>query len=121
MKKTAKQRKDEAILNHVFNLQRIYPATADLGPVSLYKRLHRLEAEAHSAAERYCSYPTPEGYWEKKEASVLRRVKEILGAGPEILVNGDPRGYALKIQTEAAKYLDIHKDWGGFGIICPDF
>ena len=42
----------------------------------------------------------------------------------KVFINGDPRGYALKIDD---KYQDrlhkvgIHRDWGGYGIIAPDF
>ena len=52
---------------------------------------------------------------------VVKKVNEILGNGPRVFINQDPRGYALKIRTEDAKSLDIHKDWGGYGIICPEF
>lgn len=43
-------------------------------------------------------------------------------ATPPIFVNCDPRGYALKIPNEYVRghELDIHKDWGGYGIIAPD-
>ena len=38
-----------------------------------------------------------------------------------IFLNLDPRGYALKIDDQDARALDIYKDWGGYGIICPEF
>jgi hypothetical protein len=39
-----------------------------------------------------------------------------------IFHNGDPRGYALKIREEYVREhaLDIHRDWGGYGILAPD-
>jgi hypothetical protein len=45
-----------------------------------------------------------------------------LRANNIIFANGDPRGYALKIRSEYVKNnnLDIHRDWGGYGIIAPD-
>lgn len=42
----------------------------------------------------------------------------------KVFVNGDPRGYTLKIDD---KYKDkmhkagVYRDWGGYGIIAPDF
>jgi hypothetical protein len=39
----------------------------------------------------------------------------------EIFFNGDARGYALKINDEFVKDKEIFKDWGGYGIIAPDF
>jgi hypothetical protein len=40
-----------------------------------------------------------------------------------IFLNGDARGYALKIQDDYVRdnNLDIHKDWGGYGILAPEF
>ena len=41
----------------------------------------------------------------------------------QIKINLDPRGYALKIQD---KYIhenridDLHRDWGGYGILAPE-
>ena len=44
----------------------------------------------------------------------------------KIFFNGDPRGYALKLSTQYTRYIrscniNIHQDWGGYGIIAPDF
>lgn len=124
-----KQRQAEQILKHGLDLQRIYPDTKRVdhngfpfGPVSLCKSLHRIEVKAHRYAEQLCNGPEiSEKDQEKIEARLLKRVNEILGAGPAVFINTDPRGYALKIETEAAKTLDIYKDWGGYGIICPEF
>lgn len=40
-----------------------------------------------------------------------------------VSVDGDHRGYALKIKDEyvRAHNLKTHKDWGGYGILAPDF
>jgi hypothetical protein len=122
-------RKDEAMLRYGFTLLRIFPGARNLydgHPVSLYKRLHRLEAEAHRLAERECNENLPDGYSERKTASILKRLDAILGfrsAGIPVFVNGDPRGYALKVDD---KYVREHKlemstDWGGYGILCPEF
>jgi len=117
-----KQQQAENILKHGFNLQNLYPESKRMGPVTLCKALHRIEAEAHRYAEQGCNGPEmTEAEQDKKEKSIVRRVNAILGPGPDIFLNGDPRGYALKIETEAANGLNIYKDWGGFGIICPEF
>lgn len=123
---TAKQRRAQAILNHGFALKRIFPKTEHDSPVALCKSVHRLEVEAHRLAEDQCNRQLPEGYVEKKEASILRRLDKILGfsaAGIPVFLNGDPRGYALKIESEYvhAHGLDIHRDMGGYGIICPEY
>ena len=40
-----------------------------------------------------------------------------------IFLNGDPRGYALKIKDDFIRdnKVNIYKDWGGYGIFAPDF
>lgn len=40
-----------------------------------------------------------------------------------VILNRDPRGYALKIDDEwmrAHRDVVLHRDWGGYGIIAPD-
>jgi len=44
----------------------------------------------------------------------------------KIYINGDPRGYTLKLTDEATyeardKGINIHRDMGGYGIIAPEF
>jgi hypothetical protein len=114
-----KQQQRENILNHGFDLQRIYPETSGYGPVELCKKLHRLEARATRMTEEMCSVEGAD-----HDAALDRieiKVIKLLGNGPSVFINRDPRGYALKIKTKDAKDLDIHKDWGGYGIICPEF
>lgn len=126
-KMTEKQRRDEAILRHGFKLQRIFPKTKEMGPVSLYAALLHIEGQAHRNAERECSDPnyTTEKA-EHADKRTLARLDEILGfkeAGIPVFVNGDPRGYALKIRNEYVREhkLDIYTDWGGYGILAPEF
>jgi len=116
-----KQKQAENILQHGFKLQRIYPDSKRFGPVELCKKLHRLEAKAHRMAEQMCSYEVDTEAYEKTFDKIEDSANTILGKGPVVFINRDPRGYALKIRTEDAKDIDIYKDWGGYGIICPEF
>jgi hypothetical protein len=113
-----KQQQREDILRHGFNLQRIYPETKHLGPVELCKKLHRMEVSASRMAEEMCNLDADH---DAALDRIEKRVNDLLGGGPQVFINTDPRGYALKISTEDAKGLDIHKDWGGYGIICPEY
>jgi hypothetical protein len=127
MQRVSTEVKNEKIMRHGLRLARIFPdATKIGGPITLCKAVHRLEAEAHRLAERECNEPLPEGYAEKKTASILKRLDAILGfkaLGIPVFVNGDPRGYALKIEDAYVKAhgLEIERDWGGYGIIAPEF
>lgn len=118
--------KADAIVRHGFTLHRIFPKAKSSGVATLYARLHRLEAEAHTFAERQCNEDLGEEKIERKEKSILKRLDAILGfkaAGIPVFLNGDPRGYALKIDDAYVKAnnLEIERDWGGYGIICPEF
>ncbi len=121
---TRKQRMAEAILQHGFKLKRIFPATADIGPVTLCKALRRIETMIDRHNENACSYEWYDAEaGERRVESAIKRLDSILGfteAGIPVFVNRDPRGYALKIPPDYAHGLDIHKDWGGYGILAPD-
>lgn len=109
---------------HGERLRAIFPKAADYTGYALYVRVRALEVEAHKLAEDQCNRPLSESYVERKEESILSRLDDILGFRERkipIFCNGDPRGYGLKIREADAKNLDIHKDWGGYGIIAPDF
>jgi hypothetical protein len=116
---------DEAILLHGLRLQRLFPASTHLGPVTLCKKLRRLETQAERMAVQICNIGMDEAEQERTEARILKAVDKLLnftGQNIPVFVNLDPRGYALKIddawmRTAAA---DLHKDWGGYGIIAPD-
>jgi hypothetical protein len=95
-------------------------------PVKLCKKLFRLESKAHKLSTQYCNGDIDMGTWEKESESILNKVKEILNpenADVEVFLDGDPRGYALKIRfddTDVRRH-EIHTDMGGYGIISPDF
>lgn len=125
MKKKDRQR--EAILQHGFKLIRVFNLPPETHPVYLCKKVHRLEAEAHRLHESECNGTvTDEDQADRKEKSILKRLDLILNFKAQnipVFINGDPRGYALKIQDDYVKEhnLDIHRDWGGYGIIAPEF
>lgn len=118
----------EQILQHGFTLKTIFNVT-DTSPVTLFKAVHRIETEAHSFAEKMCNEDVPEIVYEKKTISILERLNNLLHfreSGIPVFVNGDPRGYALKIEDDYVKELAnkdiyIYRDWGGYGILAPDF
>ena len=111
------------IKSHGEDLLKIFPQATEKDPVKLCKTLFRLENKSHQYAENLCNFAETGAYDDKLQA-MQDRVKTLLSitpADPAIFINLDPRGYALKITTEDAKDLDIYKDWGGYGIIAPDF
>jgi len=119
------------IYEHAENLNQIFP---DLGiegdyaaHIKLCKRLRRLENRAHAIQERICNgeLDLTDNLSDELDQRLLSSLDKIINfkkAGISVFINGDPRGYALKIDDEYVKEhnLDIHQDWGGYGIIAPD-
>lgn len=115
-----------AIERHGKQLLAIFPDATERDPVKLCKKLRRLEREGNQFALQLCNgleFPH-EDVAEAKAESILLKVDAVLRftkSGPNVRLNRDPRGYALKIGDKDAAKLSIHKDWGGYGIIAPEF
>jgi hypothetical protein len=89
----------------------------------IYEKLSKLEARAHRLQEISCN--TGEDF-DAKEARILAQVRALLPDAKEIFINGDPRGYSLKIKGAEVERLrvagiNIYTDFGGYGILAPEF
>ena len=117
-----KQQQRENIMNHGMKLCRIFNLDF-LAPMTLCRKVHRIEIKAHRLSENECNGVSVPDNWEEKVLASLDRVINFRTQNIPVFVNGDPRGYALKIESEyvAGHNLDIHRDWGGYGIIAPEF
>ena len=120
-----KDRQREQILQHGFKLIRAFNLPQGTSPVGLCKAVHRIENKLHQYAEDACNGVFPEGKAGKVEKSALKRLDILLNfkaQGIPVFINGDPRGYSLKISDEymRAHDLDLPRDWGGYGIIAPE-
>lgn len=121
-------------LNAIFN--------TGIEPVTLCKKLLRIEKQAHHAAtclcntntlhllelNRFTGYDVEQATEEQQDNffdAIFNKVIKILGekAREIVFINYDPRGYALKIRSEyiRANNLSIYQDFGGYGILAPDF
>lgn len=92
------------------------------GP-EMYAALRRIEIKAARLATAECNGDaTPEG-WEEKIAAAVARV--FGGKVPEgFFINGDPRGYTLKIRDSSPVLETVpgfSRDWGRYGILAPSF
>ena len=119
MKKADKERMYINIEKHGNNLNAIF--NTGIEPVTLCKKLFRLENKAHRLSLDWCNGVIQIEQWELETGKILEKVVDILGNRLGIFVNGDARGYALKIDDRLAESMTIEKDWGGYGIIAPDF
>ncbi len=89
-------------------------------------RLDRLEHTLHRHAEDECSFPMTDRQIAFRERFADRAITEVEAMLPmlrgAVFVNGDPRGYALKIHDSNRDLIDgcgIARDWGGYGLIAP--
>ena len=120
---TKKERMYQQIEKHGRDLIKAFALPESIEPIALCKKLRRLESEANRKMVEYCNGDIQgeeiDAYQEKLEA----RVGKIIGAHnlPTLYVNRDPRGYTLKLTERASATANIHKDWGGYGILAPDF
>ena len=145
MKTIEKVKMYENIQKHGENLNAIFNTGID--PVKLYKSLFRLEKKAHHAITCLCNTNTLDilelkkytgyyvnkytGYYEQATEAeqdkffegIKKQVVKILGKDSDkcFFINFDPSGYALKLKSEFCEGKQIYKDFGGFGIIAPDF
>ena len=123
METTKRQRMLERILRHGLILERIYvkPGNGAARPTSLCKALRRIEAKWHRFSEDICNgvveMDDDTDYQGKAFAQVVRHLP--LLPREHFHLNLDPRGYALKIESEH-KPQDLPGDWGGYGILAPD-
>ena len=115
------------IEKHGQNLKAVFNLDHNIDPVKLCKRLFRLENKAHKLAVDYCNGDIYADDYGHETSKILTKVQAILNNKKVIFVNGDARGYSLKILEEFTTALrnrsnvNIHRDWGGYGIIAPDF
>lgn len=115
--------------------ERHLKALEALGFVGSFRTLRTLENRANYNAVLYCNGPAYNGIdsdvYETRQERIAEQVKKLFGGTlPQgFFINGDPRGYALKINAgnEAGmehhpEYIPegLHKDWGGYGILAPE-
>jgi len=90
-------------------------------PFEVYFKLLRLENKATRLTTQQCN---GEGNYEAQEKALEKirvKVGELLPNLKTFQLNGDPRGYALKVSESEAKELRMYSDWGGYGILAPTF
>lgn len=132
----------QKIEQHGKNLNAIF--NTGIEPIKLCKSLLRIERKAHHAAtclcntntlhllelNKYTGYDVQQVTEEQQDLffelllnSVYKLLKPTEEQKKAIFINLDPRGYALKIKSEYVREnnLTIHTDFGGYGILAPDY
>lgn len=94
--------------------------------IEVFEKMYKLEAAASRLSLGYCCGTITTEQWETKTEKLLEKVRALLPKnGKHVYVNGDARGYALKVRGEVSeklkyKYMPGHTDWGGYYILAPE-
>jgi len=114
---TKRERRAQQLAAHYERLEKL--TGKDGKKMSL--KLWKLETEAHKIITKECNGEATEHDSARLE-KILTEVKELLPNVEGIFINGDPRGYALKVddQVMRSKKYDLTQDWGGYGILSPE-
>jgi hypothetical protein len=127
---TKKERMYQEIEKHGASLNKIFKTKLD--NITLCKKLHSLEVKLHWYAERYCNGDIEEDFYDIEENKIAKKVAALLGRKVStedglptypLYFNRDPRGYSLKLDDDWVREnkIEIYKDWGGYGILAPEF
>lgn len=121
---TKKERMYERIENHGEKLLVIFPNASEQDPILLSKAALKLERFIHQAELDDCNGTASDESVAKREEAARRRFQKLFGTKLEgdFFINGDARGYTLKVKDSAMRKqnIDLPRDWGGYGIIAPD-
>jgi hypothetical protein len=142
MKTSKKVEMYRQIETHGHDLINFFGLPADTDPVKLCKKLHSLETRLNRIMCNLCNTNNvhgleprringvytvaPETTEEDQDAlfeDYKAKLYKIIGAEncDKVFFNHDPRGYSMKITEAASKAWPGHKDFGGYGIIAPDY
>lgn len=96
----------------------------------VYKKLLRIENQMHRLSERECNGEIEDEQsqpqWDRAEKQIKKLLPRLENFGG-FFFNGDPRGYSLKIKEDVKDKIygetgfRMHSDWGGYGILAPEF
>lgn len=145
-----RERKAQQLIEHYKTCERLavylgMPATKVDGK-RISVALWKIEQVSHAGATALCNGETyydhhdkrlayarydfgrDENAWSQFTSIMEERVAAVFGGRtpPGLFINGDARGYALKIDPDdaAGKALidtcNLHADWGSFGILSPE-
>ncbi len=87
--------------------------------LQLWRKLRQIEQVASRAATKLCNGEIEQEQFDAEKGNIKTRVISILGGlPPGFFVNGDPRGYALKLEPGSVPF-PLYEDWGKFQILAP--
>lgn len=89
---------------------------------TFFRSLRRYEVKISRMNEWACereNFEWPENFDQKVTEKLASKFERVDLFRKELYINGDPRGYALKLRIPENESRGIHRDWGGYAIIAP--
>lgn len=116
------------IKNHGENLRTIF-AFKNPDTILICKKLFSLENKANKLMVDSCNGLVSDDTLDYATEKIYNKLLFILSLSHNsplakvLFLNHDPRGYTLKIRHSfiSENNIKIFTDWGGYGIIAPDF
>lgn len=106
--------------NHHKALEALRGPDCHLSGIQLWRKLRRMENVAHTAATKYCNGEIDDYTFEQVKDRTVEQINIMFGRiVVGLFVNGDPRGYALKLEP-SSKPTGMHRDWGDYGILAAE-
>jgi len=116
-----------ALTRHLQALDKMLLNSEGPYPFFVYEKLRRIELKAHRFTSLGCERNLTDEETRQLEA-IERKLKAMFKPkfAKQIFINGDCRGYALKIRSVKPENIDneckgLHYDWGKYGILAPEF
>lgn len=125
---TKKQRREESLKRHYETLERLSEFLGNKQDgKKLSVKLWALEKRGNRLATDYCNGENGinSTRWEFERLHLIKEVEKLFGVPvPGLEINGDARGYTLKINDEYVRTyypstIGLYRDWGGYGILSP--
>lgn len=130
----------EAVTRHGETLLALFTNAEEKDPVALCRKLRRIETAIAKTSEGFSSesgFMTQDQFDHACRMALIRTTNLLGLTGPEaqilgVFVNRDPRGYALKLDSDNERFKlwqdnrlknklpCLYADWGQNGIIAPD-
>ena len=132
-----KQEIEKKVIEHGNKLIKLFRLDEKTNPINLCRALRRLEEEAEKMAISFCNGDINIDESDIIENKLLNKLDSLLhfrdlNMSDDIFINTDCRGYQLKIKDKFLRtiennpesyfyQLNLYKDWGGYGILAPEF
>lgn len=126
---TKAKRKQAQLENHYKALEMLLAACGGnktkLRIETISNRLRALEAKYNRLATDYCNGDISTDKWGEVSGEGEKEVQYYFNGNLKGLqINGDARGYALKINDETKRTvyqeINLQTDWGGNGLLAPE-